>query len=87
MVHFSGKARKMNHIPLRASEASARTSSLDFMYGFETIHKFQIRIKRHFCARFAHAKRGEVVHFSGKARKMNHIPLFARAKRAREPAI
>ncbi|MDZ7880101.1 MAG: hypothetical protein U5L45_20655 [Saprospiraceae bacterium] len=32
-------------------------------------------------------KRGEVVHFSGKARKMNHIPPFARAKRAREPAI
>ncbi|MDZ7879215.1 MAG: hypothetical protein U5L45_16155 [Saprospiraceae bacterium] len=37
MVHFSGKARKMNHIsPLRASEASAKTSSLDFMYGFKT---------------------------------------------------
>ncbi|MDZ7881063.1 MAG: hypothetical protein U5L45_25580 [Saprospiraceae bacterium] len=35
MVHFSGKARKMNHIPLRASEASAKTSSLDFMYGLK----------------------------------------------------
>ncbi|MDZ7876049.1 MAG: hypothetical protein U5L45_00180 [Saprospiraceae bacterium] len=35
MVRFSGKARKMNHIPLRASEASAKTSSLDFMYGFK----------------------------------------------------
>ncbi|MDZ7879773.1 MAG: hypothetical protein U5L45_18995 [Saprospiraceae bacterium] len=27
-------------------------------------------------ARFARTERGEVVHFSGKARKMNHIPLF-----------
>ncbi|MDZ7876925.1 MAG: hypothetical protein U5L45_04610 [Saprospiraceae bacterium] len=35
-VHFSGFARKMNPIPpSRASEASARTSSLDFMYGFK----------------------------------------------------
>ncbi|MDZ7878432.1 MAG: hypothetical protein U5L45_12210 [Saprospiraceae bacterium] len=25
-----------------------------------------------------------MVHFSGKARKMNHIPPFARAKRARK---
>ncbi|MDZ7878739.1 MAG: hypothetical protein U5L45_13750 [Saprospiraceae bacterium] len=39
MVHFSGKARKMNHIPLRASEASAKTSSLDFMYGFKILFK------------------------------------------------
>ncbi|MDZ7879928.1 MAG: hypothetical protein U5L45_19780 [Saprospiraceae bacterium] len=35
MVHFSGFARKMNHIPPLASEASERTSSLDFMYGFK----------------------------------------------------
>ncbi|MDZ7876634.1 MAG: hypothetical protein U5L45_03140 [Saprospiraceae bacterium] len=35
MVHFSGFARKMNHIPSRASEASARTSNLDFIYGFK----------------------------------------------------
>ncbi|MDZ7877791.1 MAG: hypothetical protein U5L45_08985 [Saprospiraceae bacterium] len=35
MVHFSGFARKMNHLLPRASEASARTSSLDFMYGFK----------------------------------------------------
>ncbi|MDZ7880497.1 MAG: hypothetical protein U5L45_22665 [Saprospiraceae bacterium] len=36
MVHFSGKARKNEpHFPLRASEASAKTSSLDFMYGFK----------------------------------------------------
>ncbi|MDZ7878241.1 MAG: hypothetical protein U5L45_11250 [Saprospiraceae bacterium] len=84
MVHFSGKARKMNHIPLpRASEASARSS----VRIFETIHKFKIRIKRHFCARFARAKVGEVVHFSGKARKMNHILPLARAKQAREPAV
>ncbi|MDZ7876976.1 MAG: hypothetical protein U5L45_04865 [Saprospiraceae bacterium] len=34
--HFSGKARKMTPIPpSRASEASARSSSLDFMYGFK----------------------------------------------------
>ncbi|MDZ7879479.1 MAG: hypothetical protein U5L45_17505 [Saprospiraceae bacterium] len=46
------------------------------MRNFETIHKFKIRIKRHFCARFARVKGGEVVHFSGFARKMNHIPLF-----------
>ncbi|MDZ7877263.1 MAG: hypothetical protein U5L45_06325 [Saprospiraceae bacterium] len=38
MVHFSGNARKMNHIPpSRASEASAKTSSLDFMYGFKIL--------------------------------------------------
>ncbi|MDZ7876816.1 MAG: hypothetical protein U5L45_04055 [Saprospiraceae bacterium] len=38
MVHFSGFARKMNHITLRASEASAKKNqrSLDFMYGFKT---------------------------------------------------
>ncbi|MDZ7881104.1 MAG: hypothetical protein U5L45_25785 [Saprospiraceae bacterium] len=42
MVHFSGKARKMNHIsPSRASEASARTSSLDFMYGFKKKNTIQ----------------------------------------------
>ncbi|MDZ7880700.1 MAG: hypothetical protein U5L45_23700 [Saprospiraceae bacterium] len=36
MVHFSGKARKMNHLSyFCASEASARTSNLDFMYGFK----------------------------------------------------
>ncbi|MDZ7881171.1 MAG: hypothetical protein U5L45_26120 [Saprospiraceae bacterium] len=28
-----------------------------------------------------------MVHFSGKARKMNHVPPLARAKRAREPAV
>ncbi|MDZ7878941.1 MAG: hypothetical protein U5L45_14765 [Saprospiraceae bacterium] len=28
-----------------------------------------------------------MVHFSGFARKMNHIPFLARAKRAREPAV
>ncbi|MDZ7876991.1 MAG: hypothetical protein U5L45_04940 [Saprospiraceae bacterium] len=28
------------------------------------------------------AKKGEVVRFSGKARKTNHIPFFLRAKRA-----
>jgi hypothetical protein len=27
-------------------------------------------------ARFFRKKKGEVVHFSGKARKMNHIPPF-----------
>ncbi|MDZ7877227.1 MAG: hypothetical protein U5L45_06130 [Saprospiraceae bacterium] len=33
MVHFSGKARKMNHIPpLFASEASNRLSSYDFSF-------------------------------------------------------
>ncbi|MDZ7877311.1 MAG: hypothetical protein U5L45_06565 [Saprospiraceae bacterium] len=36
MVHFSGFARKNQpHSPSCASEASARTSSLDFMYGFK----------------------------------------------------
>ncbi|MDZ7876858.1 MAG: hypothetical protein U5L45_04265 [Saprospiraceae bacterium] len=28
-----------------------------------------------------------MVHFSGKALKMNHISPLARAKRAREPAV
>ncbi|MDZ7878822.1 MAG: hypothetical protein U5L45_14170 [Saprospiraceae bacterium] len=38
MFHFSGFARKMNHIPpSRASEASARSSSLGFMYGFKIL--------------------------------------------------
>ncbi|MDZ7878498.1 MAG: hypothetical protein U5L45_12540 [Saprospiraceae bacterium] len=32
-------------------------------------------------------KEERVVHFSGKARKMNHLLPFARAKRAREPAV
>ncbi|MDZ7876504.1 MAG: hypothetical protein U5L45_02490 [Saprospiraceae bacterium] len=32
-------------------------------------------------------KGGEVVHFSGFARKMNHILPLARTKRAREPAV
>ncbi|MDZ7880238.1 MAG: hypothetical protein U5L45_21355 [Saprospiraceae bacterium] len=35
-VHFSGFARKMNLISsLCASEASARSIRLDFMYGFK----------------------------------------------------
>ncbi|MDZ7878275.1 MAG: hypothetical protein U5L45_11420 [Saprospiraceae bacterium] len=38
MVHFSGFARKMNHLSsFCASEASAKTSSLDFMNGFKNI--------------------------------------------------
>ncbi|MDZ7880528.1 MAG: hypothetical protein U5L45_22820 [Saprospiraceae bacterium] len=32
-------------------------------------------------------KEERVVHFSGKARKMNNIFPLARAKRAREPAV
>ncbi|MDZ7879298.1 MAG: hypothetical protein U5L45_16570 [Saprospiraceae bacterium] len=37
MVHFSGFARKMNHIPpLARAKRAQRTSSLDFMYGFKT---------------------------------------------------
>ncbi|MDZ7876293.1 MAG: hypothetical protein U5L45_01415 [Saprospiraceae bacterium] len=44
-------------------------------------------LKGTFAARFARAKVGEVVLFSGFARKMNHIPPLARAKRAREPAV
>ncbi|MDZ7877004.1 MAG: hypothetical protein U5L45_05005 [Saprospiraceae bacterium] len=36
MVHFFGQSPKNEpHSPLRASEASAKTSSLDFMYGFK----------------------------------------------------
>ena len=42
---------------------------------FETIHKILKPNKIRFCARFARAKGGEMVHFSGYARKMNHIPL------------
>ncbi|MDZ7876399.1 MAG: hypothetical protein U5L45_01950 [Saprospiraceae bacterium] len=37
MVHFSGKARKMNHIPLSRERSERENySSLDFMYGFKT---------------------------------------------------
>ncbi|MDZ7878942.1 MAG: hypothetical protein U5L45_14770 [Saprospiraceae bacterium] len=40
MVHFSGKARKMNHLSsFCASEASAKAhlkAYLQFMYGFKT---------------------------------------------------
>ncbi|MDZ7880211.1 MAG: hypothetical protein U5L45_21220 [Saprospiraceae bacterium] len=36
MVHFFGQSPKNEpHSPPLASEASARTSSLDFMYGFK----------------------------------------------------
>ncbi|MDZ7876035.1 MAG: hypothetical protein U5L45_00110 [Saprospiraceae bacterium] len=41
MVHFSGKARKMNHLSsFYASEASAKmpfNAYFEFMYGFKTV--------------------------------------------------
>ncbi|MDZ7878032.1 MAG: hypothetical protein U5L45_10195 [Saprospiraceae bacterium] len=40
MVHFSGKARKMNHLSFCASEASAKmpfNAYFEFMYGFKKI--------------------------------------------------
>ncbi|MDZ7877773.1 MAG: hypothetical protein U5L45_08885 [Saprospiraceae bacterium] len=43
MVHFSGKARKMNHLSsFCASEASAKVpfnAYFEFMYGFKKIYK------------------------------------------------
>ncbi|MDZ7876633.1 MAG: hypothetical protein U5L45_03135 [Saprospiraceae bacterium] len=46
MVHFSGKARKMNHLsPLCASEASIKAYFyvfLNFMYGFKLHSKVQM---------------------------------------------
>ncbi|MDZ7876457.1 MAG: hypothetical protein U5L45_02245 [Saprospiraceae bacterium] len=67
---------------------SAFNAYSEFMYGFlKPYINSKYALKRHFCARFARAKGGEVVHFSGFARKMNHIPPFARAKRARKPAV
>ncbi|MDZ7881347.1 MAG: hypothetical protein U5L45_27030 [Saprospiraceae bacterium] len=43
MVHFSGKARKMNHLSsFCASEASAKmpfNAYFEFMYGFKSFNK------------------------------------------------
>ncbi|MDZ7877314.1 MAG: hypothetical protein U5L45_06580 [Saprospiraceae bacterium] len=97
MVHFSGFARK-NEPPSSsfcASEASAKVpfnAYFEFMYGFKNLKRFFDNfsggvLDKRFSARFARRKGGEVVHFSGFARKMNHIPPFARAKRARKPAV
>ncbi|MDZ7879131.1 MAG: hypothetical protein U5L45_15720 [Saprospiraceae bacterium] len=44
MVHFSGFARKMNHIPSCASEASAKVpfnAYFEFMYGFKLQNKMK----------------------------------------------
>ncbi|MDZ7877622.1 MAG: hypothetical protein U5L45_08125 [Saprospiraceae bacterium] len=45
MVHFSGKARKMNHLSsFCASEASAKmpfNAYFEFMYGFKTFYTTQ----------------------------------------------
>ncbi|MDZ7879771.1 MAG: hypothetical protein U5L45_18985 [Saprospiraceae bacterium] len=50
MVHFSGFARKMNHIPPFARAKQARkTSSLDFMYGFKI---FYTRYPEFSCRKF-----------------------------------
>ncbi|MDZ7876823.1 MAG: hypothetical protein U5L45_04090 [Saprospiraceae bacterium] len=47
MVHFSGKARKMNHILTFARAKRARkTSSLDFMYDFKLIYLNENTIKQ-----------------------------------------
>ncbi|MDZ7878962.1 MAG: hypothetical protein U5L45_14870 [Saprospiraceae bacterium] len=43
MVHFSGKARKMNTSSSRASEASARTQFEFDMYGFKNRLGFPVR--------------------------------------------
>ncbi|MDZ7877790.1 MAG: hypothetical protein U5L45_08980 [Saprospiraceae bacterium] len=46
MVHFSGKARKMNHLSsFCASEASAKVpfnAYFEFMYGFKIVFHFSI---------------------------------------------
>ncbi|MDZ7878753.1 MAG: hypothetical protein U5L45_13820 [Saprospiraceae bacterium] len=48
MVHFSGFARKMNHLSFsRASEASAKVSFnayFKFMYGFKIFCKIEFNI-------------------------------------------
>ncbi|MDZ7878242.1 MAG: hypothetical protein U5L45_11255 [Saprospiraceae bacterium] len=73
MVHFSGFARKMNHLSyFCASEASAKVpfnAYFEFMYGFKNSNTASR-------ARFARAREGNVVHFSGFARKMNHLSSF-----------
>ncbi|MDZ7879590.1 MAG: hypothetical protein U5L45_18070 [Saprospiraceae bacterium] len=49
---------------------------------------FVLKNRNHLVTRWLRSrKEGEVVRFSGFARKMNHIPPFARAKRARKPAV
>ncbi|MDZ7880550.1 MAG: hypothetical protein U5L45_22930 [Saprospiraceae bacterium] len=46
MVHFSGKARKMNHLSSSyASEASAKmpfNAYFEFMYGFKFVFRFSL---------------------------------------------
>ncbi|MDZ7876676.1 MAG: hypothetical protein U5L45_03355 [Saprospiraceae bacterium] len=57
MVHFSGKARKMNHLSsFCASEASAKVlfnAHFEFMYGFRFLQKLQIgKSSNPICSKF-----------------------------------
>ncbi|MDZ7879523.1 MAG: hypothetical protein U5L45_17735 [Saprospiraceae bacterium] len=71
MVHFSGKARKMNRLSsFCASEASAKVpfnAYFEFMYGF----KVEIINNCSF-----HSQKRRKCCFSGFARKTNHLLFF-----------
>ncbi|MDZ7880034.1 MAG: hypothetical protein U5L45_20320 [Saprospiraceae bacterium] len=79
MVHFSGKARKINHLSsFCASEASAKVpfnAYFEFMYGFKSkkrvYNKFSLLI---FIARFACKKR--VFRFWASPKIETHLPCF-----------
>ncbi|MDZ7876835.1 MAG: hypothetical protein U5L45_04150 [Saprospiraceae bacterium] len=68
------RSRKTNHTPSLARAKRAR----DAKNTFRLCPSLNYLVTRSLRSR----ERGEVVHFSGKARKMNHISLFLRAKRA-----
>ncbi|MDZ7880601.1 MAG: hypothetical protein U5L45_23195 [Saprospiraceae bacterium] len=92
MVHFSGFARKMNHIPLSRERSERENQQFRFYVWFQIYNKKEVAFndvratlkvpERHFSTNsfnyytLLFAKEREVVHFSGKTRKTNHIPLF-----------
>ncbi|MDZ7877585.1 MAG: hypothetical protein U5L45_07940 [Saprospiraceae bacterium] len=69
------------HSPSRASEASARTSSLDFMYGFKSKLK-KISNCNYLAHSSLHSQKGECGSFFGLCPKTNHLSsLRARSER------
>ncbi|MDZ7876277.1 MAG: hypothetical protein U5L45_01330 [Saprospiraceae bacterium] len=82
MVHFSGKARKMNHLSsFYASEASAKmpfNAYFEFMYGFKLWYKNAEprRVKSNGASRFC-LKFGQSPNFKQKTARSEKTPHAA----------
>ncbi|MDZ7877578.1 MAG: hypothetical protein U5L45_07905 [Saprospiraceae bacterium] len=84
MVHFSGKARKMNHLSsLCASEASAKS----YFNTFEIYLKPYIKSKLLVLARASLAREGKCCSFFGQSPKNEQPLLLLRERSERKSAF